>query len=110
MTAHCRSKSPIFGAALPVAAVLVIFCTDCSVVRAEDDGQVPSFEKDVQPILSAKCSRCHGEKTKKADLDLSTVAGIRKGSESGPVIVAGKPSESRLYEMVHEGKMPPGKK
>src|SRR5215468_7687149 len=104
MRSHCRSKSPILGAALVVAAVLVTFCTDCSVVRA-DDGRVPTFEKDVQPILSAKCFRCHGEKTKKADLDLSTVAGIRKGSESGPVIVAGKPSESRLFEMVHEEKM-----
>jgi cytochrome c553 len=110
MRSHCRSKSPIFRAALAVAAVLAGLCTCVWKVCAEDDGRVPSFEKDVQPLLSAKCSRCHGEKTKKADLDLSTVAGIRKGSESGPVIVAGKPSESRLFEMVHEEKMPPGKK
>jgi hypothetical protein len=33
----------------------------------------------VQPLLKAKCLRCHGEKVKKSDLDLSTGAGILKG-------------------------------
>jgi cytochrome c553 len=79
-------------------------------VGADDDKQAPTFENSVQPLLNAKCVRCHGEKAKKADLDLRTAAGIRKGSESGPVVMAGKPDESRLYEMVHEGKMPPGQK
>jgi mono/diheme cytochrome c family protein len=69
-----------------------------------------TFETDVRPLLQAKCLRCHGDKARKADLDLGTRAGILKGSESGPVIVAGKPAESKLYEMVHEGKMPPGNK
>jgi cytochrome c553 len=70
----------------------------------------PTFESDVQPLLQAKCVRCHGDKTRKADLDLRTRAGIVKGSESGAVIVPGKPAGSKLYEMVHEGKMPPGAK
>jgi mono/diheme cytochrome c family protein len=68
------------------------------------------FETDVHPLLQSKCLRCHGDKTRKADLNLSTRAGILKGSESGPVIVPGKPAESLLYEMVHAGNMPPGKK
>jgi hypothetical protein len=72
--------------------------------------RVPSFRDEVQPLFQAKCSRCHGEKTRKADLDLRTPAGIRKGGESGPVIVPGKPDESLLYEKVHGGMMPPGKK
>ena len=37
------------------------------------------------PLFQAKCLRCHGEKSKKAELDLRTRAGILKGSESGPV-------------------------
>jgi hypothetical protein len=72
--------------------------------------RAPEFESEVQPLLKAKCLRCHDDKARKADLDLSTREGILKGSESGPVIVPGKPIESKLYEMVHEGKMPPGKK
>ncbi len=70
----------------------------------------PLFETDVLPLLETKCLRCHGAKVKKADLDLRSRAGILKGSESGPVVVPGKSQESPLYEMVHGGKMPPGKK
>jgi mono/diheme cytochrome c family protein len=74
-----------------------------------DAGEAPRFETDVLPLFQAKCLRCHGDKAKKAELDLRTRAGILKGSESGPVIQPGKPQESLLYEMVHSGKMPPGK-
>src|SRR5262249_52567585 len=72
--------------------------------------KTPVFEADVEPLLKAKCARCHGDKARKADLNLGSRAAILKGSESGPVIVPGKPAESKLYEMVHEGKMPPGNK
>lgn len=73
-------------------------------------GGIPSFADDIQPLFQSKCIRCHGAKARKADLDLSTPAGVRKGGESGPVIVPGKPAESALFEKVHEGEMPPSKK
>jgi Planctomycete cytochrome C len=56
-------------------------------------GSVPSFQDAVRPLFQAKCLRCHGEKARKADLDLSTPAGILKGGESGPAIVPGKPDQ-----------------
>jgi mono/diheme cytochrome c family protein len=71
---------------------------------------VPQFQDAVRPILQAKCVRCHGDKKRSADLDLTTPAGILKGGESGPAVVAGKPDKSPLYEKVHAGAMPPGKK
>ena len=70
----------------------------------------PSFQSDIRPLLGTKCWRCHGEQAPKAELDLTTLAGILKGGESGPVVVPGKPDESALYEKVHERAMPPGKK
>jgi mono/diheme cytochrome c family protein len=69
----------------------------------------PLFERDVLPLLEAKCVRCHGDKAKKAELDLRTRAGVLKGGESGPVLAPGKPAESRLFEMVESARMPPGK-
>ena len=75
-----------------------------------DDSPAPEFQKDIRPLLDAKCVRCHSGKLKKADLDLSTTVGVLKGGESGPVIVAGKPDKSSLYEKVHKGEMPPAKK
>jgi hypothetical protein len=71
--------------------------------------KTPLFERDILPLLQARCLRCHGEKSKRAELDLRTRAGVLKGSESGPVVLSGKPQESSLYELVHSGKMPPGK-
>ncbi len=71
--------------------------------------KTPLFETDVLPIFKANCLRCHGAKAKKAELDLRSRASILTGGESGPVIDPGKPQKSLLYEMVHDGKMPPGK-
>lgn len=78
--------------------------------KTRSAGPTPTFERDIRPLLQAKCSRCHGESVHRSDLDLSTHAGIRKGGESGAVIVAGKPDESPLFEKIHSGKMPPKKK
>jgi cytochrome c553 len=91
LTLVARTGAPATDAAPPAAA------------------GAPRFETDVRPILESKCFRCHSGKRKKADLDLSSLAGIMKGSESGAVIVPGKADKSTLYEMVHSGKMPPVK-
>ena len=67
----------------------------------------PTFEKHVQPILRDKCYGCHGVEQRKADLNLTTTNSVMQGSESGPIIVPGEAEESLLYEMVHQGLMPP---
>ncbi len=71
---------------------------------------VPLFDKDVRPLLKSKCWRCHGDEVRKGELAVHTAAGLRKGSESGPVIVPGQSTKSRLYELVRNGEMPPDKK
>src|SRR5579863_8627785 len=68
-----------------------------------------SFEGDIQPIFAARCAGCHGPDTRIKEMNLSSLDGVMKGSESGAVIVPGKPDESRLYQMVRDGKMPAGK-
>lgn len=75
-----------------------------AVVAADDP---PSFEHVIRPLLNAKCARCHGPETRKAELGLHSADAIRKGGESGEVIVPGKAAESPLFERVHAGDMPP---
>ncbi len=70
----------------------------------------PVFETDIAPLLKVKCAKCHGDKDRKADLDLSSPAGILKGGESGPAIVLKDFEKSLLYEKVAAGEMPPGNK
>ena len=68
------------------------------------------FEADVLPIFQAHCVQCHGSKSSAKALNLSSYAGVMKGSESGAVIVPGKPAESPLYRLTQSGKMPLGGK
>lgn len=54
------------------------------------------FARDVAPILERTCVKCHNPDKHKADLLLTTLDGLRKGSENGKVVVPGKPDESEL--------------
>ena len=67
------------------------------------------FDSDVSPIFKSNCSNCHGSTVKLKELDLTTEKSAVKGSESGAVIVPGKPDESLLYQKVRSGSMPVGK-
>ncbi|MCH2212104.1 MAG: DUF1553 domain-containing protein [Fuerstiella sp.] len=91
------------------AATLVIGLICGSLFAADQqEGELsPEFETDVLPILNEKCTRCHNPNELKAELDLTTGEGLFNGGESGQVIEIGKPEESILVEMLHEGLMPP---
>jgi hypothetical protein len=69
----------------------------------------PDFDKDVLPILKAKCLRCHGSERQRGELDLRNRAGILKGGESGAVVSPGAPEKSLLWILLAGDKMPPGK-
>src|SRR5436190_1560951 len=69
----------------------------------------PQFDSGLLPILQTNCIQCHGAKVRMKDLNLSSYESLMRGSESGPVVVPGKPDESRLYKAVLEGRMPVGK-
>lgn len=67
------------------------------------------FAKHVQPIFAESCYGCHGPKRQEAGLRFDLKEDALKGSENGPVIVAGKSAESRMIHAVaHIGdlKMP----
>ena len=49
----------------------------------------PLFERDIVPIFTAYCWKCHGMENRKAGLDLRTPPLVMRGSDRGPVIVKG---------------------
>ncbi|HEY7269784.1 MAG TPA: DUF1549 domain-containing protein, partial [Dehalococcoidia bacterium] len=71
-----------------------------------------SFEK-VRPVLEQHCYRCHSTAAKKqrGGLLVDSRDGLRKGGDTGPAIVPGKPGESLLLKAVRQtgdvAKMPP---
>jgi hypothetical protein len=69
------------------------------------------FEKHVRPILKAQCFQCHGEGEKlKGGVDLRLVRLMKTQTESGMVLVPGKPEKSLLFQQIQENEMPKGEK
>jgi hypothetical protein len=91
----------------PVALALAVLAGGAAPPFREQPA--PLFEKDVLPILTAHCLKCHGTTKPKARLDLRTRASLLQGGESGPALVPGSSGRSLLFEMVRKGEMPPGK-
>ncbi len=85
--------------------LLALLASPCVVVG--EDVRPVRFETEVLPIFEAKCSKCHGDQKRNAGLSLVTGSELLRGGESGEVVVAGKPDESLLFEMIHDGQMPP---
>ena len=60
-----------------------------------------SFSRQVAPLLVKHCIACHGPKNPEGDFQLHTFARLMKGGSSGePPIVAKKPEQSYLFELV----------
>jgi hypothetical protein len=93
--------------AIFVVMVSTVFCARpaCAITRPP-----VSYDRDIRPILSDKCYRCHGPdaETRKADLRLDTQHGL-----SSDVIAPGKAEESELVRRIfsHDDdvRMPPPK-
>jgi mono/diheme cytochrome c family protein len=71
------------------------------VARAEE--KKVDFTKDIQPILSENCFKCHGPDNQEAGLRLDRKSPAMKGGERGSPIVAGKPEESLLFRAINGG-------
>jgi hypothetical protein len=68
-----------------------------------------TFEKQILPLFQTKCIGCHGSQRRSAGLDVRTLASLKKGGDSGPVVVRGEPNRSVLWEEVGSNRMPPTK-
>ncbi len=64
------------------------------------------FEKEVLPILRAKCLACHNETTAEEKLVLETPKDILRGGDSGPAAKARKSADSLLIKLASQQKKP----
>ncbi|MFM8288001.1 MAG: PSD1 and planctomycete cytochrome C domain-containing protein [Planctomycetaceae bacterium] len=95
----------IRGLVTPLVALLAaLLTTSPPAARGADP---PLFEDRLAEVLRQRCGKCHGAETQKGAFALHTPEALRKGAESGPVLSPGDPADSRLYEVVETGVMPP---
>lgn len=98
-----------------ISGVLLLACGS-AFAQSVNPEAIEFFEKNVRPLLAARCYSCHSSKVDKSmsGLLLDSRAGMSRGGKSGvSVVVAGKPDESLLISAVRRTnkdlQMPPGK-
>jgi hypothetical protein len=77
-----------------------------------------SFKDDILPLLKWRCAGCHeagGEGVQKSGLDLTSYAGLMKGTKFGRMVLPGDPESSNLmmlldWRVAPQIRMPHGKK
>src|SRR4051794_23751461 len=86
----------IFVLVVVVSGAAPLFAADA----APDPAAESLFVRRIAPLLKARCVACHGEDPKgnKGELDLRTLAGLRKGGSSNvALIVPGDPEKSPFF-------------
>jgi len=98
---------------LPCAIILTalsfnVQAEDMSLAPARDaikvlrPGEV-SFKEDIKPILHDYCISCHspgGRGHAKSGLDLTSYAGLMKGTKFGPVVIPGDSDASTFTKLL----------
>jgi hypothetical protein len=62
-----------------------------------------TYQADIKPIIDANCMACHvpgGEGYEKSGLQMDSYEAVMKGTQYGPVVVAGSSVSSTLYRLV----------
>ncbi|MFN0055936.1 MAG: c-type cytochrome domain-containing protein [Planctomycetales bacterium] len=69
-------------------------------------GRPVDFERDVYPILDAKCVACHNLAINENGLNLEDVKHVLKGGKRGPSVVAKDPEKSLLFKLSSRAAQP----
>ena len=85
--------------------ILCLWALSSPVVLAENptitEAQREFFEKKIRPVLAEQCYDCHNSNNKKkGGLALDWSQPLRKGGDSGEVIIPGDPNESLLIQSI----------
>lgn len=88
----CDARSPRGRRSIAVISILLLGAS----LHAQSEP--PSFSRDIRPILSGKCFKCHGpdREAREADLRLDR----RESAIDADVIVPGNPAESWILDVV----------
>ena len=58
------------------------------------------FETRIRPLLATECLGCHNEMKSRGGLNLTSIASILKGGDSGPALIPGQAAKSLITKAV----------
>jgi hypothetical protein len=88
-----------------MAFLLVLVAQRLPTILVASEPNAP-IDKQVISLLAARCLECHSTQDPSGGLDLTSQAGLQKGSDSGQVL--GQPwDSSTLWRVISEKEMPP---
>lgn len=96
-----------------MTAWMISFAAVATAAEAPSRAHETLFESRVRPLLAAKCQSCHGDTVAEAGLRLDSRRSLLAGSDSGPVLVPGDATTSKLLLAVRQTgdlAMPPDEK
>ena len=92
-------------------AAALLFSSGSVAVLADDPASAEFFESKIRPVLVQHCYECHAADAKiiRGGLVLDSAESLRRGGDSGAVIVPGNSNESLLIQALRyeAGEMPP---
>ena len=68
--------------------------------RQEEPGKQVDFVRDMQPLFTKHCLKCHGPEKPKGQFRLDAKGFALKGGVTGKAIIPGKGGESRLVQLL----------
>ena len=90
------------------AIASVLLAVPASVRAGAGDGApAPNLERQVLPLLKARCVKCHGPAKREGKLNLASKKGLARGGKSGKLVAAGLPEKSLIWVRVADDEMPP---
>ena len=92
----------VFAVATLVAqrAAIVLISSDSRFTQAEHQKGERLFSEKVRPILSRKCTKCHGEDDARSGLRVDSREALLCGGHRGPAITLGEPDRSLLIKSI----------
>jgi hypothetical protein len=92
---------------------LALWCAGAGLVSGQEsspnEGDVEFFQQKVEPILAAKCWKCHGPEKNRGGLRLDHRTFVLRGGDLGPAVELDAPEESQLLRAIsyEDLEMPP---
>jgi mono/diheme cytochrome c family protein len=102
--------------AVCLTALAVLPVADSAASRAADEADTKSageinFDRDVLPILRARCVECHGPDAQESGLRVDSRQALLAGGDFGPSVVPGEPSKTEILRRMTatdpDERMPP---